>query len=141
MLEVSVNFHPYLCIYCHLTVLCTVLNMLVVSVTVMSGIELIHFYPYLCIFSPHDRLYMVLNMFGVSVTAIPGIKYPIPSELGSQTTTGVVSTAVGDHAGIRRVVTFLLFLPENKTSFDLQRVLPAPRFFFLHSKIAAGTNK
>ena len=43
---------------------------------------------------------------GVSVTAIPGIKYPIPSELGSQTTTGVVSTAVGDHAGIRRVVTF-----------------------------------
>ena len=45
----------------------------------------------------------------VLVTAIPGIKYPIPSELGSQTTTGVVSTAVGDHAGIRRVVTFFFF--------------------------------
>ena len=52
----------------------------------------------------------MLTRAGVSVTAIPGIKYPIPSELGSQTTTGVVSTAVGDHAGIRRVVTFFFDL-------------------------------
>ena len=55
----------------------------------------------------------------VMVTAIPSIKYPIPSELGSQTATGVVSTAVGDHAGIRRVVTFFSFFFLGLVCFGL----------------------
>lgn len=67
-------------------------------------------------------------MQGVSVTAIPGIKYPIPSELGSQTTTGVVSTAVGDHAGIRRVVTFFDFFGPQPF-FDLRRWLGFARVY------------
>ena len=69
----------------------------------------------------------VLTCAWVSVTAIPGIKYPIPSELGSQTTTGVVSTAVGDHAGIRRVVTFVFYSLKQGT---LESALLFPHFIW-----------